>query len=301
VSNAARRAAAFGAHAAVVFGSGLAGLSQGAEVLAELSYEELGWPCTAVPGHANLLRLVSVPWPEAPGATGASPGATASLHSADAAAAAGPAARLRLALACGRPHAYEGWSEDELRRPVAALCAWGVRRILLTNSCGALRSTVWPGEIVACHTIVDLQSPPLGAAAQPPHLRLCEPDQAAAMAAAVAASPAGLGGVTPGTGAYVAVAGPQFETPAEVAWLAGYGDVVGMSAAPEARAAQAGSATCGLLGLVANRAAAVGSHEDVLAVGAALAGGLAAALPAAVLARWPELTVTATQGEPWTS
>ena len=30
--------------------------------------------------------------------------------------------------------------------------------------------------------------------------------------------------------------GPQFETPAEAAWLAGLGDVVGMSAAPEVRA-----------------------------------------------------------------
>jgi len=43
--------------------------------------------------------------------------------------------------------------------------------------------------------------------------------------------------LSPLAGAYVSVCGPQFETPAEVAWLAGYGDVVGMSAAPEARAA----------------------------------------------------------------
>ncbi len=57
------RVAAFGAHAAVVFGSGLAGLPHGAEVEAELGYAELGWPCTDVPGHANLLRLAGVPWP----------------------------------------------------------------------------------------------------------------------------------------------------------------------------------------------------------------------------------------------
>jgi purine-nucleoside phosphorylase len=90
-------------------------------------------------------------------------------------------------------------------------------------------------------------------------------------------------------GTYVSVCGPQFETPAEVAWLAGYGDVVGMSAAPEARAAAATGVECCLLALVANVAAAVGSHDDVLAAGGRLAGLLAAGLTRAVLARWPDL------------
>ncbi len=88
---------------------------------------------------------------------------------------------------------------------------------------------------------------------------------------------------------YVAVAGPQFETPAEVAWLARHGDVVGMSGAPEVRAARAAGAACCLLALVVNRAAAVGSHEDVLAFGGRLAGTLAAGLGAVVTARWPGL------------
>src|SRR5450756_2954776 len=54
------RVAAFGPHAAVVFGSGLAGLPPAAVVRAELGYEELGWPCTAVRGHRNVLQLVEV-------------------------------------------------------------------------------------------------------------------------------------------------------------------------------------------------------------------------------------------------
>ena len=96
----------------------------------------------------------------------------------------------------------------------------------------------------------------------------------------------------PGAGVYVSVCGPQFETPAEVAWLAGYGDVVGMSAAPEARAAAATGVESCLLALVANVAAAVGSHADVLAAGAGLARLLAAGLPSALLARWPDLLDT---------
>jgi len=248
------RVAAFGPHAAVVFGSGLAGLPPGAVVRAELGYEELGWPCTTVPGHRNVLQLVELT--------------------------AGAAAGVRLALACGRPHGYEGWPREELERPVRDLAAAGVARFVLTNSTGALRPAVTCGDIVACTAVVDLQAPPVGSS--PPILDVCTAAEAAAVAAAVAPAPGR-------TGVYVAVAGPQFETPAEVAWLARHGAVVGMSAAPEVRAARASGAACCLLALVVNRAAAVGSHEEVLAVGGRLAGTLAAGLGAVVTARWPGL------------
>jgi purine nucleoside phosphorylase len=89
---------------AVVFGSGLESLPAGATVDDEFTYAELGWPCTAVPGHANRLRLVRAP---AAGSAG-----------------------LRLALACGRPHGYEGWSRAELERPVRDLVAAGTSRVL---------------------------------------------------------------------------------------------------------------------------------------------------------------------------
>ena len=248
------RVAAFGPHAAVVFGSGLAALPPRAAVRAELGYEELGWPCTTVPGHGNILQLVEL--------------------------AAGAAAGLRLALACGRPHGYAGWPREELERPVRSLAAAGVSRFVLTNSSGALRAAVTPGEVVACTAVVDLQSPPLGDG--PLGLGVCSADEAAAVAAAMAPAAAR-------TGVYVAVTGPQFETPAEVAWLAGHGDVVGMSAAPEVRAARAAGAACCLLALVVNRAAAVGSHEEVLGCAGRLSGSLAAGLGAVVTARWPGL------------
>ena len=246
------RVAAFGPHAAVVFGSGLAGLPPGAVVKAEIGYEELGWPCTAVSGHGNVLQLAET----TAGATGG----------------------LRLALACGRPHGYEGWPREELERPVRCLAAAGVSRFVLINSCGALRPAVTPGDLVVCTVVVDLQAAPVGVA--PPGLDVCSAPEATAVAAAMAPAR---------TGVYVAVAGPQFETPAEVTWLARHGDVVGMSGAPEVRAVRAAGAGCCLLALVVNRAAAVGSHEDVLAVGGRLAGTLAAGLGAVVMARWPGL------------
>ena len=255
-SAAHERLAAFGAQAAVVFGSGLEALPGGAVLEAELGYAELGWPCSAVPGHANVLRLVS--------------------------GVAGGEARLRLALACGRPHTYEGWPGEELGRPVRELAAAGIARVVFTNSTGSLRAEVAPGAVVVCHSVVDLQAPPSGA--EPPRLAVCGAAAADRVAATLAAR-----GLTVRTGVYCAVAGPQFETAAEVAWLARSGDVVGMSAAPEVRAAAASGVECLLLALVANRAAEVGSHDEVLERGALSALDLSAGLGEAVTARWPGL------------
>ncbi len=253
-----RRVAEWRPHAAVVYGSGLWELPERARVEDEIGYDALGWPSGAVPGHQYVVRLAVVP--------------------------ASGGRELRLALACGRPHRYEGWSDAELEAPVRALAAAGVPRVLLTNSCGSLRPGAAPGLAVACSRIVDLQRLPAGEG--PEQIVLCRDAEAARIAAALGA------GAVCGSGTYVSVCGPQFETPAEAAWLSRFGDVVGMSAAPEARAAAASGVECGLLALVANVAAAVDSHEDVLAAGGGLAELLAARLTAALVARWPELRET---------
>jgi purine-nucleoside phosphorylase len=253
--SAARRLTAWRPHAAAVYGSGLWTLPEGARVEDEVPYDALGWPSGSVPGHQNVLRLASMTTRDG--------------------------RELRLALASGRPHRYEGWSDEELETPVRTLAAAGVSRLVLTNSCGALRPGATVGGVVACSAVVDLQRPPAGEA--PDRLEVCADDDAARVAAALGPRAA------PAAGTYVSVCGPQFETPAEVAWLARYGDVVGMSAAPEARAAAATRVQCCLLALVANVAAAVGSHEDVLAAGGRLAGLLAAGLADVVMARWPDL------------
>jgi purine-nucleoside phosphorylase len=252
------RVAAWRPHAAVVYGSGLWTLPEGARVEDEVPYDALAWPAGSVPGHQNVLRLAAVP--------------------------VAGGGELRLALACGRPHRYEGWSDEELETPVRALAAAGVTRLVLTNSCGALRPVAEVGRAVVCSSVVDLQRSPAGD--EPERLAVCGDDEAARVAAVLDAAAA------PGAGAYVSVCGPQFETPGEVAWLSRYGHVVGMSAAPEARAAAATGVECCLLALVANVAAAVDSHEEVLVVGGRLARLLAAGLTHAVTARWPDLLTT---------
>jgi purine-nucleoside phosphorylase len=218
----------------------------GVEIEAELGYAELGWPLSAVCGHASRLLV-------------------------------GRSGSLRVGLAWGRPHLYEGWSREQLERPVRELCAAGARRLVLTNSCGALRPSIGPGEALVAVEVVDLQEAP---EVEPPRRAATEPARAAEVCAALAAH------VPARAGVYVAVPGPQYETPAEVAWLAAYGDVVGMSTAPEVRAAHDCGADVDVIALVVNRAAAVGEHADVLAAAAAFEPALRAAL-GAVLAAAP--------------
>lgn len=258
-----RRLAAWRPDVAVVFGSGLAVLPQGVDVIDELPYEALDWPATGVPGHSNVVRLGRI--------------------------AVWPGGALRLALACGRPHRYEGWSDHELEAPVRGLANAGVRRLVLTNSCGGLSRQAGSGDAWVCSEVIDLQQAPDGE--EPARLPVCSEDACRRVARAWA------GPERARVGAYVAVCGPQFETPAEVAWLRGYGDVVGMSAAPEVRAARDRGVECCLLALVANRAAAAESHGEVLAVGGRLGELLGDRLGAVLTARWPDLRGTPTEEE----
>jgi purine nucleoside phosphorylase len=161
-------------------------------------------------------------------------------------------------LAFGRGHSYEGFTEAELERPVRDLAAVGVRRLVLLCACGALAPGLEAGHVLAVHTVVDLRFP---VEHTPPGLAVCSP--AAAESAVTCLAP----DLTARAGTYVAVAGPQYETPAEAAWLAGLGDAAGMSAAPEVRAAAAEGVDVRLLAVVTNRAGAALGHDEVLAAG----------------------------------
>lgn len=224
---------------AVIFGSGLAVVPEGAEVIDEIDYADLHWPATTVAGHANRLLLAR--W--------APDGRT----------------ELRVLLACGRPHPYEGWSVAELARPVDELAGGGLRALLLTNASGALDPTLAAGTAVVVTQVVDLQSAVID---EPPVLSLTDTAGALRLAAALAPS------LPARPGRYVAVPGPQYETPAEAAWLRAYGDVVGMSTAAEVRAAGRNRVPVCVLSLVANAAGVALDHAGVLAAGGLLASGL---------------------------
>lgn len=247
MSAAGEAARRFRAHAAIIFGSGLAVAPAGGEVVDRLRYADLGWPVSAVPGHENALLLASM-------------------------------GGRRLLLACGRPHLYEGRTRADLSAAMVSLAAWGVRRVILTNAAGGLAADVEPGSAVVAHQVVDLQQPP---ALAPEILPVCGVRRADAVCAALAAH------LPARRGRYVAVPGPQYETPSEAAWLATFGDAVGMSTAPEVRAGAALGVEMVVLALVVNRAAAVADHAQVLEGHRVLAPRLASGLPAVLAAAWP--------------
>ncbi|HJW75247.1 MAG TPA: hypothetical protein VJ787_06205 [Thermoleophilia bacterium] len=228
------------AESAVIFGSGLAVVPAGATVEMELRYEGLGWAGLAVEGHAGKLMSVLLDG-------------------------------RRVLLACGRPHLYEGWSREELMRPVADLASWGVRRLVVTNACGGLGERAAPGTMVVVDELVDLQE-------APPREPEVVPASSAEWAERCVERLATWFCVV--RGRYVAVPGPQYETPAEARWLAGYGDVVGMSTAPEVRAAREHGLETAVLALVINRSGAATAHGEVLARAQAMAIRLRDALPA---------------------
>lgn len=181
----------------------------------------------------------------------------------------------RVLLACGRPHLYEGWSAADLERPVHALADAGVPALLLTNAVGSLDGSLEQGQAVLATEVVDLQGPPDD---ELPMLSVMAFAEAARLAAALRPH------LKARPGRYVAVAGPQYETPAEAAWLRAYGEVVGMSTAAEVRAAGSRGLRVCVLSLVGNVAGAAVDHAGVLAAGAALAGTLGPALAPLVAA-----------------
>jgi purine-nucleoside phosphorylase len=233
------------ARLAVVSGSGLAAVPDGYHVVDELTYRGLGWPTTAVAGHPNRLLVARSPEGE------------------------------HAFLACGRPHPYEGWSAEELDRPLADLATWGVRTVVLTCAAGGLTPPAAPGCLVVVDEVVDLQSS--FGAEEPPLL----PTTAAGVAErAVAALRTHLPALR---GRYAAVWGPQYETPAEAAWLAGFADVVGMSGAPEVQAARRLRLATVMVAAVVNRSSGAMDHEEVLSAGARLQSGLQGALAALLM------------------
>ena len=230
---------------AVVSGSGLAIVPADAELVEVFDYAALGWPASDVAGHPN--RLLVADW--------------------------APAGRpaLRLLLACGRCHLYEGSTPGRAARAVDDIAAAGVRALIVTNAVGALDPALEPGDAVVVTSVIDLQGTLRGPVRALP---VAGDDAAAGLVTALAPH------VRARAGRYVAVPGPHYETPAEAAWLRSFGEVVGMSGAVEVRAARRHGLPVRVLSLVSNRSGAASDHAAVLSVGERLESRLRRGLAA---------------------
>jgi purine-nucleoside phosphorylase len=171
-------------------------------------------------------------------------------------------------LAEGRIHGYEGHPEEVITLPVRFAAQMGARAVLLTNAAGGIRDDLSPGALMPLNGQMDWR-----AARFPPPPTERNPYCPRLLGLIVRE-----GRLWPGV--YAALSGPSYETPAEIRALRACGaDAVGMSTAPEARAAAELGMRCAAISLITNRAAGLSSnllsHHDVLAVARASAERLA--------------------------
>jgi purine-nucleoside phosphorylase len=207
------------------------------EAAAFLRGKGVGAPVAAVvtgSGLSDVLALedrVSVPAAEVPGfPRGAVKGHAQSVEF-------GTAEGVPLLVLRGRAHYYEGVDLAEATFPVRVVRELGARWIALTNAAGGIRSSYRVGDVVRITDHLNLigTNPLIGP--NDDELGPRFPDLSSAYDPALgrrADEAATEASVPLRHGVYAAVAGPHYETSAELRMLRTMGaDLVGMSTVPE--------------------------------------------------------------------
>ncbi len=173
----------------------------------------------------------------------------------------------------GRVHLYEGYSAKEVAFPIRVFARMGVKVVILTNAAGGIRGEFTEGRLVAITDHINLQgsNPLIGENEEEFGPRF--PDMTMAYDRefrAIAIASAKQLGIDLGEGVYAALAGPSYETPAEIRFLKTIGaDLVGMSTVPEVIAARHSGMRVLGISCVTNAAAGILDepldHADVLA------------------------------------
>ena len=194
----------------------------------------------------------------------------------------GNLARIPLAVMQGRVHLYEGYSAHQVAFPVRVLASMGVGAIVLTNAAGGINAEYGKGALVVLRDHINLlgQSPLTGP--NDDRLGLRHPDMTDAYNVhfrRFALDEAQRLGGTVYEGVYAAVAGPSFETPAEIRFLRTIGaDLVGMSTVPEVIAARHLGLEVLAISCVTNMAAGITGEkitaEEVMETGERVRGNI---------------------------
>jgi purine-nucleoside phosphorylase len=240
-------------HTVVVLGSGLGGFAERLGGARVPTRDIPGWPASTVEGHQGVIAF----------------------------------AQSGVATLSGRVHLYEGYSPAEVVFPVRTLIALGARTIILTNASGGLDARFHAGDLVIVSDHLNLTGASPLAGPNEPELGPRFPDLTDAYdhelraTALRAAQKVGLG--TLKEGIYAGLAGPAYETPAEVHMLKTLGaDLVGMSTVLETIAARHMGARVLAISAVSNLAAGISpkklTHEEVLEAGRQAAPRLEALL-----------------------
>src|SRR5437868_9169615 len=142
----------------------------------------------------------------------------------------------------GRVHLYEGYTAKEVVFPIRVFARMGVKAVILTNAAGGIKREFTQGKLVVIGDHVNLQgvNPLTGPNDERFGLRF--PDMTTTYDKRfreIAVAEGNRLGVRLHEGVYAALAGPSYETPAEIRYLRTIGaDLVGMSTIPEVIAAR---------------------------------------------------------------
>ncbi len=181
----------------------------------------------------------------------------------------------------GRTHFYEGYGMDRVTLPVRVMIELGIKTLIVTNAAGGLNPAHEPGDLMLIADHLNFpgmagNSPLRGPNDErygPRFPDMTRPYDPAlrALAQQVAAE----AGFVVHEGVYAYVAGPSFETPAELRFLQLVGaSAVGMSTAPEVVVARhaglrvLGISTIANLATTDPAAAVTTTHQEVLEMGA---------------------------------
>lgn len=194
----------------LILGSGLSPLAESIEDAVRIPYAHIPhFPVSTVEGHAGQLVI-------------------------------GQLAGVQVCAMQGRFHFYEGYTPQQITFPVRVMQRLGARRLIVTNAAGGLNPAFRSGDLMVIEDHLNF----VGMAGNHPlygpnvaEFGLRFPSMTKAYSpdlCALLLETADELQIPVQRGVYAMVAGPSFETPAEVRFLRNAGaDAVGMSTAPE--------------------------------------------------------------------
>jgi purine-nucleoside phosphorylase len=251
----------------LILGSGLNPLAQAVEAADVVPYDEIPhFPKPTVEGHAGQLVL-------------------------------GYLEGIPVAVMQGRVHFYEGYPMQQVVFPVRVMQVMGIETLIVTNAAGGLDPVFQPGDLMLITDHINFvgmagNNPLFGP--NDPSFGPRFPDMSQAYdpgLCSLAQEVAENEGIPLRQGVYAGLAGPTFETPAEIRFLRLVGaDAVGMSTVTEVTIARhGGTRVLGVSGIsnvaiVEPTAGQEATHEEVLAAGQQIVPRLTA-LIRGVLAR----------------
>ena len=233
-------------HIGIILGSGLGNFANHVRGATRIPYTEIPhFPRSTVEGHSGHLVL-------------------------------GVIAGIPVAVMQGRVHAYEGYPLSEVTFPTRVLGLIGCKTLIVTNAAGGINLNYSEGALVALRDHINLQgtNPLIGPNDERFGPRFPDMTQAYDLEFRrfVAESGRNLS-LNLQEGVYLALAGPNYETPGEIHSFRTLGaDLVGMSTVPEVLAARHSGIRVLGISCVTNMAAGITgktlSAEEVFETGA---------------------------------